>query len=253
MDIQDYPFQRLGSLEIEKSGVDYKASGLSQPLNVQYLQNSEAILSLEMSVNGTSNGIFVNYTSTVRSNPTKNVDGPQSVGFLSVAIPLVISGVVLTFILLLVCYRCRKKQEAYYGEAYEFSLVDQSIQANQSSIIGHGVVMANGTEYQEINDVVDAQEQDNSPVNGILALHDEHGQEESGRYEMDIESRSHKPQSEGHEGPKADSKSGDHKEMIPQTLSTHIYTNDYFSVENLDSTAYFVLELGNEPKYVNER
>lgn len=67
------------------------------------------------------------FTGTVRSNPTKNVDGPQSVGFLSVAIPLVISGVVLTFILLLVCYRCRKKQEAYYGEAYEFSLVDQSI------------------------------------------------------------------------------------------------------------------------------
>lgn len=33
MDKRDFPFQRLGSLEIEKSGVDYKASGLSQPLN----------------------------------------------------------------------------------------------------------------------------------------------------------------------------------------------------------------------------
>lgn len=33
MDIRDYSFQRLGSPEIEKSGVDYKASGLSQPLN----------------------------------------------------------------------------------------------------------------------------------------------------------------------------------------------------------------------------
>lgn len=252
MDKRDFPFQRLGSLEIEKSGVDYKASGLSQPLNVQYLQNREVVFSLEMSVNGTSNDL-VNYTSTVESHPTKYGDGPQSVGVLSVIIPLVISGVVLAFILLLVCYRCRKKQEAYYGEAYEFSLVDQSIQANQSSIIGHGVVMANGTEYQEISDVMDAHDQENSPVNGILALHDDHDQEESGRYEMDIESRSHKPQSEGDDGLRADSKSGDHKEMIPQTLSTHVYTNDYFSVEKLDSTAYFVLELGNEPKYVNER
>lgn len=63
----------------------------------------------------------------MESHPTKYGDGPQSVGVLSVIIPLVISGVVLAFILLLVCYRCRKKQEAYYGEAYEFSLVDQSI------------------------------------------------------------------------------------------------------------------------------
>lgn len=100
---------------------------------------------------------------------------------------------------------------------------------------------------------MDAHDQENSPVNGILALHDDHDQEESGRYEMDIESRSHKPQSEGDDGLNADSKSGDHKEMIPKTLSTHVYTNDYFSVEKLDSTAYFVLELGNEPKYVNER
>lgn len=63
----------------------------------------------------------------MRLDPTKHGDSPQSVGFLSVAIPLVISGVVLGFILLLVCYRCRKKREAYYGETYEFSLVDQSI------------------------------------------------------------------------------------------------------------------------------
>lgn len=123
-------------------------------------------------------------------------------------------------------------------------------QANQSSIIGHGVVMANGTEYQEINDVLDAQDQDNSPVNGVLALHDEHGQEESGRYETDIQNRSHKPQLEGHEEPKADSERRSQREM---TLSTNVYTNDYFSVEKLDSTPYFVLELGNEPKYVNER
>lgn len=250
MDIPDYSFQRLGSPEIEKSGVDYKASGLSQPLNVPNLQNREVVLSSEMSGNGTSNDISVNYTSTVRLDPTKHGDSPQSVGFLSVAIPLVISGVVLGFILLLVCYRCRKKREAYYGETYEFSLVDQSIQANQSSIIGHGVVMANGTEYQEINDVLDAQDQDNSPVNGVLALHDEHGQEESGRYETDIQNRSHKPQLEGHEEPKADSERRSQREM---TLSTNVYTNDYFSVEKLDSTPYFVLELGNEPKYVNER
>lgn len=110
--------------------------------------------------------------------------------------------------------------------------------------------MANGTEYQEINDVLDVQDQDNSPVNGVLALHDEHGQEESGRYETDIQNRSHKPQLEGHEEPKADSERRSQREM---TLSTNVYTNDYFSVEKLDSTPYFVLELGNEAKYVNER
>lgn len=253
MGIPDFSSQRLGSPELEKSGVDYKAFGLSQPLNVQDLPNREVVHSLEMSANGTSTDIFVNNTSTVTSYPTKYGDSPQSVGFLSVAIPLVISGVVLVFILLLVCYRCKKKQDAYYGEPYEFSLVDQSIQANQSSIIGHGVVMANGTEYQEINDVMDAPGQENNPVNGVLALHDEHGQEEGGRYDIDIGNRDNKPQLEGHEGSKADGKSSGFEGKNIQTFSTHIYTNDYFSVEKLDSTPYFVLEVGNEPKYVNER
>lgn len=33
----------------------------------------------------------------------------------------------------------------------------------------------------------------------------------------------------------------------------NVYINDYFFVEKLDSMLYFVLEFGNEFKYVNER
>lgn len=56
------------------------------------------------------------------------LEQPQSAGILSIAIPLLIAGIIVLFIAVLVGVRCKRKRDrADYGEDYEFSLVDQSI------------------------------------------------------------------------------------------------------------------------------
>jgi hypothetical protein len=106
-------------------------------------------------------------------------------------------------------------------------------QANQSSIIGHAVRMVNGTEYHEIGDVEEPPHQTEDIQNGVLRL--------SGDLHRDeIE----------HDAGETDD---NHVEKSQTSTQSNTYINDYFVVDSLKQSNYFVLEPCKEPKYVNER
>ncbi|XP_056000610.1 uncharacterized protein LOC125655264 isoform X3 [Ostrea edulis] len=183
--------------------------------------------------NGTPNNTLTNNGTRTTPLPITTTYSPQSVGFLAVAIPLLITGVIAILILILVCIRCKRKREGYYDEAYDFSLVDQSIQANQSSIIGHTVLMAHGTEYHEIGDTEEPPHQMEDNQNGVL------------RFSDDLHQDGKVPDAED---------AGDiHLEKSKSCPLSNAYINDYFVVDSLKQSPYFVLEPCKEPRYVNER
>lgn len=146
-----------------------------------------------------------------------------------------------------------------------FSNFFLSKQANQSSIIGHAVIMANGTEYHEIGELMD-QTRDNA--NGVLSLRDDQQSGEIGDHVLETENRthiqqqdenigyvlakeihSHGPHSEGNGETGVDGKIGNHDGTSPRVC----YANEYFSLENCNKSPYFVLEKGRDFVYMNER
>ncbi|XP_061167928.1 uncharacterized protein LOC133176888 isoform X2 [Saccostrea echinata] len=233
---KDFVRQGLSSPVLQKSGIDFKSSSLSQHLlPVQSYQRMDKASFF----NATLNDTLINNATTTTPPSTKIWDKPNSKGFLAVAIPLLITGVVAILILVLVCFRCKKKRDAYYGEPYDFSLVDQSIQANQSSILGHGVIMAQGTEYREtdyheIGDVEEPANQMDDNQNGVLRFHEDVHNEAEDHYVDPCNDK-------------------EYREKLKSYPPSNTYVNDYFSVCHLGQSPYFVLEPGLEPRYVNER
>ncbi|XP_062578718.1 uncharacterized protein LOC134240670 [Saccostrea cucullata] len=256
---KDFVMQGLSNLNLQKSGIDFKSISLSQhrrPVQSYQRMDNDSFF------NTTSNDTLINNATTTMSSSTKIWDKPNSKGFLAVTIPLLISGVVVVLILIVVCVRCRKKRETYYGESYDFSLVDQSIQANQSSIIGHGIVMAQGTEYREteyheIGNLEEPANQMDDNQNGVLRFHeDEHVEGPADQMDynqngvLKFKADQQQDEEDHYVEPCSEKELSEKLESYPMP---NTYVNDYFSVCHLGQSPYFVLEPGLEPRYVNER
>lgn len=93
--------------------------------------------------------------------------------------------------------------------------------------------MAHGTEYHEIGDTEEPPHQMEDNQNGVL------------RFSDDLHQDGKVPDAED---------AGDiHLEKSTSCPLSNAYINDYFVVDSLKQSPYFVLEPCKEPRYVNER